>query len=278
MSDSAAMFTDRQHLVTQAYADSANLNARAALYHYQQPRIQIVEWALGHLPWRGDETVLDVGCGPGRYLRRLAQQHAGMRLIGMDLSRGMLADLARGWGTAQAHPLLAVADAQSIPLPDASCDVALAMHMLYHVPDIARAASELRRVLRPGGTLLAITNGARHTRELNELYQAALAQAAGQAPEEERWSSRFNLENGAELLGRAFEHVERRDAASALEIPAPGPALAYLDSIRATREPSLPPGVAWEAVLAEAERIVSEIIASKGIFRVQSQAGMFICR
>jgi len=44
-------------------------------------------------------------------------------------------------------------DVQAIPYNDASFDVVIANHMLYHVPDLPKALAEIRRVLRPGGLL-----------------------------------------------------------------------------------------------------------------------------
>lgn len=271
------LFVDRDHLQTKAYADSAHLNARVAIYDYQRPKIDLIAWVISQVDWRGDEHVLDIGCGPGRYLRRLAERHPQIQLIGMDLSRGMLVDTRNGWAGAAPGLSLAVADAQAIPLQDASCDITMAMHMLYHVPDIARTAAELRRVLRPGGTLLAATNGADHTRELNELYNTAVANLTGYSPQSLKWSSRFTLEGGAAALQTAFGHVERRDAISTLEIPEPAPLLGYLNSMRATHEPDLPADLEWETVIAEAERLAHETIARSGIFRVHTHAGVFIC-
>jgi cyclopropane fatty-acyl-phospholipid synthase-like methyltransferase len=96
------LYTDQRRLRTQAYANSDNLQARANIYRYQQPQIDLTGWALEQVSWRGDERVLDVGCGPGQYLRRLAQR-PGLQLIAIDLSRGMLVDLARlGYGAAAA--------------------------------------------------------------------------------------------------------------------------------------------------------------------------------
>ena len=60
--------------------------------------------------------------------------------------------------------------------------------------------SELARVLRPGGRLVAVTNAAHHLHELREI--------AGNAA----WKRVFTRENGAELIGRHFDSVERRDA------------------------------------------------------------------
>ena len=68
-------------------------------------------------------------------------------------------------------PLL-VSDAQTLPFASNSFDVALAMHMLYHVPDRAQALAEMRRVVRPGGVVLALTNSEAHFLELDELLIA----------------------------------------------------------------------------------------------------------
>lgn len=53
--------------------------------------------------------------------------------------------------------ILIQADAR-LPLGDGGVDVVLAMHMLYHVPDVPAPVAELRRIVKPGGTLLASTN------------------------------------------------------------------------------------------------------------------------
>jgi len=261
-----------------SFLASDNLLARASIYQYQQPHIDLVGWALEPVAWRGDERVLDVGCGPGQYLRRLAQR-PGLQLIAMDLSRGMLVDLARAWDAAAPLPRRAVADLQALPLPDASLDVALAMHMLYHVLDIERAARELRRVLRPGGTLLAVTNSEGHLAEFSSLMAEAIA-AIADAPSETfpRWSSRFRLENGAAMLEAAFERVERRDALGELLIPHADPILAYLESTRSIAEPMLPDGATWNALTTEIGGRVAAAISEHGVFRVQTHTAVFVCR
>jgi ubiquinone/menaquinone biosynthesis C-methylase UbiE len=72
---------------------------------------------------------------------------------------------------------LVQADARRLPLPDRSVDAAMAMHMLYHVPDVPAAIRELRRIAKPGGTVLASTNSSAHLAEINELlYSAASSQ------------------------------------------------------------------------------------------------------
>ena len=65
-------------------------------------------------------------------------------------------------------------DAQDLPFDDGTFDVVVANHMLYHVPDPRRAAAEFARVLRPGGVLLAATNGPQHLDAVADVSRTAL--------------------------------------------------------------------------------------------------------
>lgn len=150
---------DRTYITECQYATDANLAARQSLYRFQTPGIVPWRSALGLAALRGDERVLDVGCGNGLYLRALHDAlHRGV-VVGVDLSRGMLRSAASRSGRAE----LVLADAQAVPFPDDSFDVALAMHMLYHVPDRGMAIAELRRVVRSDGVVLVVTNSLEHS-------------------------------------------------------------------------------------------------------------------
>ena len=84
-------------------------------------------------------------------------------------------------GRAARGVALASADATALPLRDGVADLALAPHMLYHVPDPADALRELRRVTRPGGRVVIVLNGAGHLRELRAAVAAASATTRGHA-------------------------------------------------------------------------------------------------
>lgn len=91
--------------------------------------------------------VLEVGCGTGLLLRRIAGFARSAR--GVDLSPGMLQRArARGLDVLQAS-------ATDLPFPDASFDVACSFKVLAHVRDVHRALAEMARVVRPGGYVLA---------------------------------------------------------------------------------------------------------------------------
>jgi SAM-dependent methyltransferase len=257
--------TDRDILVGRAYADSGPLQARQAIYRWQQPPVDLPGLALARLR---DATglVVDVGCGNRRYLSRLAAERPDLRGLGLDLSPGM-----------RPH---AVADAQRLPLPDASAGAVLAMHMLYHVPDIDRAVGELARILRLGGVAIAASNADGHMREFGTLFAKAVRTVRpGTAVDAGRATGyRFRMGNGLPMLERHFESVQPLSWETVMRIPEAGPVIAYLDSTRASREGRLPAGVSWAAMLAAARDLVTTVVDRDGEFAVTGRSGIFICR
>src|ERR1700758_1023112 len=174
-----SLWSDRSFLRDVQYQTDANLAARQSIYAYQQPPVDLTGQMLDvALPASADEAgvVADVGCGNGLYLAELARRGYGRRLIGADLSPGMLrAARRRTRGGGQLAPARLAADAAALPLRDASAYLTLAMHMLYHVPEPEVALRELRRVTRPGGRLVVGLNGADHHKELRALIGEGLA-------------------------------------------------------------------------------------------------------
>jgi SAM-dependent methyltransferase len=100
------------------------------------------------------KVVLELGPGPGYYSLEAARR-AGPdgRLLCLDLQREMLAVLCSRLAAAAAEAETAVADATRLPLRDGCVDVAYLVTVLGEVPDPEAALAELRRVLKPGGTL-----------------------------------------------------------------------------------------------------------------------------
>ena len=136
--------------------------------------------------------VLEVGCGEGELAQRLTAEVG--TVVAIDQSPRMVELSAARDVDAR------VGDVQELPFPDESFDAALAAWMLYHVPDLEHGLSELARVVRPGGRLVATTNSNDHVAELLALGGL------------ERWDMPFSAENGAPRLERHFETVEWRDA------------------------------------------------------------------
>ena len=238
------------------YADDTHLNVRYRTHAlYTVDPVDFGQWTLGRLAWRGDERVLDVGCGPGDLLRGMARQHPGWgTLVGFDLSPGMACRAAK---LAEGLPVsFFVGNAQALPFPDAWFDVVMARHVLPYVPDIDRAVSEAARVLRPGGRFLATTNGACTMPE----YWAYLERAAARFPglmNTEPITDRFSLDGGAAFVAPHFGSIETHTLHGTLRFPAAQP---FIDYVASSRADTMRPGhtdAEWQAILdlirAEAE-------------------------
>lgn len=101
--------------------------------------------------------VLEVGVGTGVSLPDYPRH---MRVVGIDLSASMLARArarAKREGLTHVEGLIEM-DASRLAFPDDSFDVAMAMYVMTVVPDPAGTMAEMRRVVRPGGRVLAVSH------------------------------------------------------------------------------------------------------------------------
>jgi len=103
---------------------------------------------LDRLNRRTYENALDVGCGEGRFCRIM--QTLGIATVGIDPTRALIAR-ARELDSKGDYR---VARAESLGVADESFDLIVCYLSLIDIPDLASAASEILRALRPGGTLL----------------------------------------------------------------------------------------------------------------------------
>lgn len=123
------------------------------------------ETLLDAVAWRGDETVLDVGCGRGLMLVGAAKRLSSGRAIGIDIwqEADQSANTAEAaWTNAQIEGVadridVQTADMRSLPFPDGSFDLIVshwAVHNVENESGRAAALSEMVRVLRPEGTII----------------------------------------------------------------------------------------------------------------------------
>ena len=187
---------DDPALVAEQYAREDRLAARKAV-HARGEGPDALEVTFAAVVEAGPQRVLEVGGGEGELAQRIVHE-LGVALVGVDQSPRMV-EIQQAKGI-DAY----VGDVQALPFDDATFDVALAAWMLFHVLDIDRGLSELARVLRSGGRLVAVTNAIDHMRELWDL--------AGR--ETSMRKATFRSENGEALLRRHFADVEARHVRS----------------------------------------------------------------
>jgi len=169
--------TDGDYLRERQYKDPGNLNARIALHaRHSRSDLPWFDWLVGQVDWPEGGRVLEVGCGTGLLWVSAAPLLPRLQLTLTDLSEGMV-EAASGAVAGLPGMELAEArtcDARDLPFHGGAFDVVVANHMLYHVPEPRLAAAEFARVLRPGGVLLAATNGPRHLDAVAEVSRAVL--------------------------------------------------------------------------------------------------------
>jgi SAM-dependent methyltransferase len=223
------------------YRTDKNLAARQSIYGYQRPAIDLPASVLDLAGIGPDSTVADIGCGNGAYLAELIRRDHRGPMLGVDMSMGMLAAAS---SRAPRATLLA-GNAAALPLADHIADLAMANHMLYHVPDPERAIAELRRITRPGGQVIVTLNGANHLRELNAVVADALRSLGTGLRSPSPSHGEIRLDDAGPLLRRFFSSVTRHEFTSTLYVPGPEPVVNYVRSMIASdRAAGLPAAVA----------------------------------
>lgn len=264
---------DPNILRQKAYHTDKQLNIRYQVHQeYSFPKINFNAWALDRIAWRGDERVLDIGCGPGVYQTLLAQKQPNVEYFGADFSLGILANHALPQALSQA-------DVQALPFADNSFDLVMANHMLYHVPNIAQALQEIRRVLRPDGVLMAATNSITHVPQFYELFRRALLVLA--SPNQTLTlplpaSHTFTLESGTRQLARVFYGVVRYDLPGEFIFAEIDPVLHYLNSLRPMLEPQIPESIAWDSVMMIVREQIKNQLTYAGKLVVNKLSGVLI--
>lgn len=136
------------------------------LWNMNRSHSALTDWGLQHIPIQADFAILDIGCGGGRTVQKLAGLAAQGRVWGIDYSEGSVAA-----SRATNRPLIEagrveidLASVSQLPFPDGRFDLVTAVETQYYWPNPASDMREVLRVLRPGGTLAVILELYKHSK------------------------------------------------------------------------------------------------------------------
>lgn len=150
----------------------SGLPGRINLWRMGRRHSGLTEWGLAHVSVGLRDTVLDVGCGGGKTIARLASMAAEGEAYGIDNSKASVAASRRANRKAIASGRVEVlfGSVSSLPFPELMFDLVTAVETHYYWPDLDADAREILRVLKPRGTFILIAEAYRN-RKYDELRQ-----------------------------------------------------------------------------------------------------------
>ena len=250
--------------VKKQYASSENLSTRISIHDkYSTNKLGFANWIFQNYRFEPGMKVLELGCGTGDMWRNRDDMIRDRELLVLsDFSDGMVETSRQNVGEYD-NVVYRTIDIMDIPYEDGCFDAVIANMMLYHVPDICRALSEVRRVLKGGGYFYCATFGEHGIIE----YLSEVLSAYGVA---DNTNKNFTLQNGYGILHRVFDEVEMREYEDSLEVTDLDDMVEYIYSLSSmTTLGNMPKDEIKEVLAGETEN---------GVLKVPKEYGMFICR
>jgi ubiquinone/menaquinone biosynthesis C-methylase UbiE len=257
---------DQRYLKTDQYKDSSNLDARVLIHQrYSTNPYGWFKWVFDTLlALPADARVLELGSGNGLlWKENIERIPPGWKITLSDLSPGMLDAAWRSLVVTGRPFQFEEIDAQSIPYADETFEAVIADHMLYHVPDRPKAIAEIKRVLKPGGRLIATTVGEQHLKKMVAWYARVKVDGTW-----EPVTNPFTLENGREQLAPFFSQIRLSRYEDDLQVTEVEPIMAYIRSgIRGTD--------LLEGELVRLQQDLEREIQEKGQISISKDSGLF---
>ncbi|MFC2729476.1 MAG: class I SAM-dependent methyltransferase [Centipeda sp. (in: firmicutes)] len=131
---------------------------RAMLARMNESHAQLVEWGLAQIDLRAGDTVLDIGCGGGNTLARMAQRVTEGHLVGIDYAETSVeASRAFNAGLIEAGRMeILHGSVEHLPFADGQFDAVVTVESFYFWPSPEESLKEAARVIRRGGTFLLL--------------------------------------------------------------------------------------------------------------------------
>lgn len=250
--------------VKQQYATAEKLNTRISLHSkYSANKQGFGNWIVSHYQFEHGMWVLELGCGTGSVWKEQGKmiRRCG-RFILSDFSEGMLNQAKENLCDLQGIEYRQI-DIQAIPFPDQSFDAVIANMMLYHVPDLQKGLSEVRRVLKSGGTFYCATYGENGMMKyICDMFRAYHIT--------NQINTNFTLQNGREKLQPYFSEIRR---------------YLYEDALLVTDIDDLVEYIGTLESMSELRKLSKDTLRSElkthmadGVLRIPKEYGMFEAR
>ena len=218
--------TSKTQSLSAQYKNATNIAARIQLHRdYSINPEGWFPWLFKNLRLQSGMKVLEVGSGNGSlWSQNLSKVPTDLSIVVSDISAGMVSDAQEEIGQRPEFQYQVI-DAQNIPYADNSFDLVIANHMLFYCDDIGQALSEIKRVLKPGGCLVASTYSQQHMHEITDLVQNFNSDIVLTST---NLYERFGLDNGTDILKQYFDKISCRHYEDAIEVDEAAPLISYI--------------------------------------------------
>lgn len=249
-------------IVKNQYKNSNNLSTRISIHEkYSVNKMGFGNWIVSNYEINDGMKVLELGCGTGDMWKNNGDIiKKCSELILTDFSEGMLKTAQVNVGR-HVNVIYQVVDIQAIPFQENYFDIVIANMMLYHVPDLNKGLTEVKRVLKQDGKFYCATYGEHGIIE----YLSVLLSRYGV---EDNINKNFTLQNGQNFLEKEFSNIQTLEYIDALEVTDINDMVEYIYSLSCM--------TALSCGKKESIKSILEQYMVNGILKIPKEYGMFI--
>lgn len=252
-------------LVQKQYTNDTFLNIRKNLHQkYSFNKLGFGNFLYDLYPLKKNIKILELGSGNGDMWITHIDDLKDIDLTLSDFSEGMVSILKDTYKETSIQ--IKQINIESIPYDDDSFDIVIANMMLYHVPNINKALTEVKRVLKENGLFYCATFG---ENGLTEHIKDTLNHL--KIIEKETIDYPFTLQNGTNKLSKHFKQVTIKQYIDYLEVTNAVDLLSYIKTMQTVKELDHNE----EQLLLD---YYNKIIDSKGSIHIPKEYGSFVCK
>jgi ubiquinone/menaquinone biosynthesis C-methylase UbiE len=251
--------------INDMYVKKDTLSTRINIHEkYSVNKYGWTSWVFDQYKFKQNMNILELGCGTGNiWIGKEKNLPENINITLTDISPLMIEKAKKNMKKNKMFSFQIV-NIQNIPFDNKTFDVVIANHMLYHVPNMAKALYEIKRVLKDNGYFYTTTIGENSLKELQDIYKKFEDKVKFQYSQ----NCSFTLENGKKILGEYFSKIEQK---------------LYIDSLKVTDTNDLMEYIiSYNKIPKEINKIFYEAVKSKfneeGIFNIRKDQGIFICK
>ena len=243
------------------YKNPDKLNIRIRLHQlYSTNKEGFNHWIVKHYNIKKESSILELGCGTGiTWKEHINLLQDCKEVYFTDLFEGMIEEARSNIGE---HPNIhyEVVNAEELPYKDERFDIVIANMMLYHIPNLDKALSEIRRVLKKNGIFYSATYGENGVESfINKMLNV----------QTERQHT-FTLQNGKDILEKWFSSVEKLEYVDKLLVSNRSDLVEYIQSFKEMND--------WQNYSEEDLYGLISDYEKQGIIEIPKEYGMFVSR